>query len=178
MYRPKEAGFLLQWQYVRFWLKYCGTMEVAVIWLGSNFTPLQYSTNNIRSWVSIHIEELTVSQLVKIFPTVYEAQRFMTKCSTACQFSFCWVRLIKTTPSHPVCLRSIVILPSISYSTDGTVQITRSLHCNLLSRVTCCRQAVGYDCDRDFVDRICCSSNTVCISRLHHFTSQKTVMYL
>jgi len=153
-------------------------MAVVVIWLGSNFTPPQYSTNNIRSWVSIHIEELTFPQLVKIFPTVYEAQRFMTICSTACQFSFCWVRLIKTTPSHPVCLRSIVILPSISYSTVGTVQITRSLQCNLLSCVTCCRQAVGYDCDRDFVDRICSSYNTVCISRLHHFTSQKRVMYL
>ena len=163
---------------MRFLPKYCGTMEVVVIWLHSKFTPLQYSTYNIMSWVSIHIEELRVLQLFKLFPTIYKAQRFMTICSIACQFSFCWVRLIKTTPSYPDCLRSIVILPSISYSTVGTVQITRSLHCNLLSCVTCCRQAVGYDCDRDFVDRICSSSNTVCISKLDNSTFQKTVMCL
>jgi len=51
-----------------------------MISVGSNFTPLQYSTNNIRSWVGIHIEELTVPQLVKIFLTIYRAQIFMTMC--------------------------------------------------------------------------------------------------
>jgi len=41
-----------------------------------------------------------------------------------------------------------------------------------------CRLALGYECDRDFFDCICHSSNLVCISRLHQFTYQKTVMCL
>ena len=117
----RKLDFCNNWQHVKFWPKYCWTVKAVVISVDGNFTPLQYSTYNIKSWVSIHIEELTVPQLFKLFPTIYKAQRFMTICSTACQFSFCWVRLIKTTPSHPVCLRTIVILPSISYSTNGTV---------------------------------------------------------
>ena len=117
----RKLDIRYNWQCVGFCPKERGTMKAVVIWLLSNFSPLQYSTNNVSSCVSFHTGELTVSQLVKIFPTIYKAQRFVTICSTACHLSFCWLRLIKTTPSHPVCLRYISILPSMCYSTNGTV---------------------------------------------------------
>jgi len=74
---------------VRFWPKYCGTVKAIVICVDGNFTPLRYGTNNIRSWVSINIEELTIPERVEIFPTIYKSQIFMTICPTACHLSFC-----------------------------------------------------------------------------------------
>jgi len=64
-------------------------MKAVVICVENYFTLLQNSTNNISSWVSIHIEELTFPQLVMKFPKIYKAQRFISISSTAWHFSLC-----------------------------------------------------------------------------------------
>ena len=69
-----KVDFCYSWQHVRFWPKYCGTVKAVVICVDGNFTALRYGTNNVRSSVSIHIDDLKVSQLDKIFPTIYKAQ--------------------------------------------------------------------------------------------------------
>ena len=146
-------------------------MKAVIICVGSNFTPLQYSTNNVRSCLSIHIEELTIMQIVKIFSTIYKAKSTKLHAYMPLLHS---LRLTKTTPSHPVCLNSYLYLPvqMALYKSQGRSSV---IYCSV-----CCPVdwQLAVNIYRDFIDCICGSSNTVCNSRLQHFTSQKTVMNL
>jgi hypothetical protein len=58
----------------------------------------------------IFLEMLIGSQLVKKFPAVYETWRFITAFTNAGHLSVSWTRSIKSAPSHPTSLRSILIL--------------------------------------------------------------------
>jgi hypothetical protein len=49
--------------------------------------------------------------LVKKFPVLYGTQRFMIVFTRPRQWSLSWARWIQSTPTHPVYLKSILILP-------------------------------------------------------------------
>jgi hypothetical protein len=48
----------------------------------------------------------------EIFPAFYGTQRFITVFTTCLQWSLSWARWIQSTSSHPISLRSILILSS------------------------------------------------------------------
>jgi hypothetical protein len=48
-------------------------------------------------------------QLLKNFPSFYGTRRFITAFTRALHWSLSWARSIKSTPSHPISLRSILI---------------------------------------------------------------------
>jgi hypothetical protein len=58
------------------------------------------------------LEKLTVTQLVKKFSAFYGTRRFITVFTTARHWSLSWARWTQSTPSHPIPLRSTLILPS------------------------------------------------------------------
>jgi hypothetical protein len=57
-------------------------------------------------------EKLTVTQLVKKFPSLYGNRRFITLFTTGRHCSLFWARWIQSTTSYPISLRCIVILSS------------------------------------------------------------------
>jgi hypothetical protein len=59
-------------------------------------------------------EQLLVAQLVS-FLAFYGTQRFVTVFTRACQWSLFWARWIRSICSHPISLRSILILSSHLY---------------------------------------------------------------
>ena len=63
-------------------------------------------------WSTVLLEKLTGSQLVKKFPTFYGTQRFITAFTSARHLSLSWASSIRSIPSHPTSLRSIIILSS------------------------------------------------------------------
>jgi len=50
------------------------------------------------------MEKLTVTQLVKKFPSFYVVQRLITVFTTVHDQSLSWARWIRSTPSHPISL--------------------------------------------------------------------------
>jgi hypothetical protein len=58
------------------------------------------------------IERLILPQPVKKFPAFYGDRLFITYCTKACQVSLYRARLIQSTPSQPISLRSTLILSS------------------------------------------------------------------
>jgi hypothetical protein len=61
-------------------------------------------------------EKLTVTQLVKKFPTCYGTWSYITVFTAAHHWSVYWARCIQFTPSHSVSLRSILMLSSDLHS--------------------------------------------------------------
>jgi hypothetical protein len=63
-----------------------------------------------RSWA--RLEEPPIVQPLKNFPTLYETPRFNTVFTRALHWSLIWAMPIQLTPSYPIPLRSILILPT------------------------------------------------------------------
>jgi hypothetical protein len=61
-----------------------------------------------RSWALL--EKQPVAQLLKKIPTFYGTRRFITVFKRALRWSLSWARSIQFTPTHPISLRSILIL--------------------------------------------------------------------
>jgi hypothetical protein len=61
-----------------------------------------------RSWALL--EKLPIVQPLKNFPVFYGTRRFITAFTRALHWSLSWARSIQSPPSHPISLRSILIL--------------------------------------------------------------------
>jgi hypothetical protein len=68
---------------------------------------LQYLTNCMR----VLLEKLTVTQLVKKFPTFYGTRMFITACIRIRRWSHSWARFIQFTFSYPTIHSNIILLP-------------------------------------------------------------------
>ena len=66
----------------------------------------------LTPWSTVLLQNLTVSQLVMKFPTLYRTRRFTTAFTSARHLSLSWARSIQSMPSHPTSWRSILILSS------------------------------------------------------------------
>jgi hypothetical protein len=67
-----------------------------------------YSLTHSRGWALL--ENLTIVQPLKNFPAFYATQRFITAFTRALHWSLFWARWIQSIPSHPISLRSILML--------------------------------------------------------------------
>jgi hypothetical protein len=67
-------------------------------------------TDWLTSWRRVLLEKLTVTHLVKKYPAFYGTQKFITVFTRARHWLQSWARCIQSTPSHPISLRSILIL--------------------------------------------------------------------
>jgi hypothetical protein len=70
-----------------------------------------YSGFSMTPRSRVILDKLTVPQLVKKYPTFYVTWTFITIFITTCHLSLSWARYIQTMTSHPISLRSILILP-------------------------------------------------------------------
>jgi hypothetical protein len=66
--------------------------------------------HELTAWSRVLLEKLTVAQLVKKFSALYGTRCFITVFTTARHCPLSWARWIQSTPSHPVSVRSILIL--------------------------------------------------------------------
>ena len=66
----------------------------------------------LTPWSRVLLEKLTVSQLVKKFPTFYGTRKFITAFTTARHLSLSWARSIQSMPAHPTSWISILLLSS------------------------------------------------------------------
>jgi len=73
---------------------------------------LWWYTYLLTPWTRVLLKKLTVSQLVKKFPTFYATQRFITALTSARHLSLSWASLIQSITPHPTSWRSILILSS------------------------------------------------------------------
>jgi hypothetical protein len=62
----------------------------------------------LRSWALL--EKPPIVQPLKNFPAFYGTRRFITVFTRTLQWSLSWARSTQSTPSHPISLRSILIL--------------------------------------------------------------------
>jgi hypothetical protein len=62
------------------------------------------------SWSWALLEKPPILQLLKNFPAFYGTRRFITVFTRALHWSRSWARSIQSIPSHPIPLRSILIL--------------------------------------------------------------------
>jgi hypothetical protein len=82
------------------------------------FCPLQTPQNMLyycikwiaHSWSWALLEKLPIVQPFKIFSAFYWTRRFINVFTRAVHWSLFWARSIQSTPSHPISLRSILIL--------------------------------------------------------------------
>jgi len=74
-------------------------------------TELNQLTNQFHGAESF-LKKLTVTQLVKKFPTFYGTWGIITTFTKASHMSLSWARCVQSTPSHPISQRSILILSS------------------------------------------------------------------
>jgi hypothetical protein len=85
-----------------------------IMLLLQNHTQWQISTSQIRafihSWSQALLEKPPVVQLLKNFLAFYGTQRFITLFTRALHRSLSWARSIQSIPSHPISLRSSLIL--------------------------------------------------------------------
>jgi hypothetical protein len=70
--------------------------------------PLNKLCTYLRSWTLL--EKLPIEQPLKNFPEFCRTPRFITVFTRALDWSLSWARSIQSIPSHPVYLRSILIL--------------------------------------------------------------------
>jgi len=62
-------------------------------------------------WSIILLEELLITHLVK-FPAFYGTHRLISMFTRACHLSLSWTKRIRSTPTHCISLRSVLILSS------------------------------------------------------------------
>jgi len=67
-------------------------------------------TNLLNSWSRVLFKKLIITQLVKKLPTFYGSQMFITVFVTSRHWSLYWAIWIQSTTSHPISLRSVLIL--------------------------------------------------------------------
>jgi hypothetical protein len=67
-----------------------------------------YLLTYLRSWA--HLEEPPIVQPLKNLPAFYGTRMFNTVFTTSLHWSLSWAIWIQSTPSHPISLRSILIL--------------------------------------------------------------------
>jgi hypothetical protein len=67
-------------------------------------------TNYLTPWSWALLEKPIYTQLLKYFPTFYGTRRFITMFTRALHWSLSGARSIQSKPSHPISLRSILIL--------------------------------------------------------------------
>lgn len=63
----------------------------------------------ITEWSRV-LKKLIATQLIKKFPSLYETQRFDNLFIRACLQPVFWARWVQSIPSHPISLRSILII--------------------------------------------------------------------
>jgi hypothetical protein len=61
-------------------------------------------------WSRVLLEKSPIVQLLKNFPAFYGTRRLITVFTRALHWSLSWARWIQSMPSHPISLRSILIL--------------------------------------------------------------------
>jgi len=66
----------------------------------------------LTSWNRTLLDKLIVAQIIKKFPVVYRNRRLITVITRARHWSLFRARCIQSTASHPISLRSILILSS------------------------------------------------------------------
>jgi hypothetical protein len=85
------------------WIRVGHTQNVG----GLRFSLLPVLTD-LGNWALL--EKLPIVQPLKNFPTSYGNRRFITVFTRALHLSLSWARSIQSIPSHPISLRSILIL--------------------------------------------------------------------
>jgi hypothetical protein len=93
---------------------------IALSYLGSHIRAGSFvDCQQLTPWSWVLPETLlTVTELVKKFTTFYGTRRFVTVFKAASHCSLSWAIRIQSTPSHPVFLRYILILPSLVFVSD------------------------------------------------------------
>jgi len=97
-----------------------------------------------ESWSRVFLEKLIVTQLVKKLPAFNGTRRFITLFATASHWFLPWARCIQSTTSHPVSVRSILILScylrlGFPIGLSPSSYLTKILYAFLISsmRATC-----------------------------------------
>ena len=67
----------------------------------------------ITRWITVLLEKLTGSQLVKKLHALCRTRKFITAFTHACQLSLSWASSIQSIPPYPTFWRSILILSSL-----------------------------------------------------------------
>jgi hypothetical protein len=75
---------------------------------GNILMKSDYLLTYLWSWALL--EKLPIVQPLKNFPAFYWTRRFITVFTRSLQWSLSWARSTQSTPSHPISLRSILIL--------------------------------------------------------------------
>jgi hypothetical protein len=88
--------------------KMCPNIIYIYGWLIHIFLGHTYLLTYLRGWA--HLEEPPIVQPLKNFPAFYGTRRFNTAFTRALHWSLSWAISIQSTPSHPISLRSILIL--------------------------------------------------------------------
>jgi hypothetical protein len=73
-----------------------------------NLSMMQLDITYLRSWALL--EELPIVQPLKNSPEFYGTRRFNTVFTIALNWSLSWAISIQSTPTHPISLRSILML--------------------------------------------------------------------
>jgi hypothetical protein len=71
---------------------------------------MEYQLTKLTSWSRVLSEKSLAVQVFKNFLMFYGTRNFITVFTRALHESLFWVRWIQTTPTHPISLRSILIL--------------------------------------------------------------------
>ena len=81
----------------------------------------------LAPWSRVLLEKLTVSQLVRNFPAVYEARSSIALFTRARHLSPHWATWIQPTFSHLISLRHVALLSFLLYyqSPNSTIRITK-----------------------------------------------------
>jgi len=67
-------------------------------------------TDQLTQWSIVLLEKLTITQLVKKFPTFYGTQWFITMFTRTHQKSLSWARRIQSRTSYNISLVSVLVL--------------------------------------------------------------------
>jgi hypothetical protein len=89
-------------------------LHVYVFWMlvQDNLAALPWATSHSfsHSWSWTLLNKLPIVQLLKNFTAFYGTRKFITVFTRALHLSLSWARPIQSIPSHPISLRSILIL--------------------------------------------------------------------
>jgi hypothetical protein len=101
-------------------------------------SPIQKYTHSFahsRSWALL--EKPPIVQVLNNFPAFFGTRRFIAVFTRALHLSLSWARSIQSIPSHPISLRSILILSTHLYPTSiSLLPIREVIHCTKFSRST------------------------------------------